>query len=176
MAKRSNFQRRASDKYLTPFAATVPLAPFLTPGHRFIEPCAGDGRLVRHIESHGLTCVGAFDTEPDSLLVRRGDALRDPLPECDVVVTNPPWRRDLLHQMIDRFMRHAPTWLLFDADWPHTSQRGEVQRLLRHCSHMVSVGRVRWIEGSKMSGKDNCMFYRFDINHTEGPRFYAREV
>lgn len=172
MAKRSEFKRRANDKYLTPFAATVPLVPYLTPGQTFIEPCAGDGRLVRHIEAHGLRCVGAFDIEPDSLFVRYGDALTDPLPDCDVIVTNPPWDRKLLHPMIDRFMRHAPTWLLYDSDWAHTSQRGEVPRLLRHCSHMVSVGRVRWIEGSTMSGKDNCQWYRFDVTHETGPKFY----
>lgn len=172
MGKRSDFTRRPSDKYLTPFKATIPLVQYVSPGQTFIEPCAGDGRLVRHMEEHGLYCVGAWDKEPDSLLVREGDALIEPLPICDVIITNPPWSRQLLHPMIDRFMRHAPTWLLFDSDWKHTSQRGEVKRLLRHCSHMVNVGRVKWIDNSKMTGKDNCMWYRFDIRHTNGPRYY----
>lgn len=175
MAKRSDFARRASDKYLTPFEAVAPLVPFLTPESTFIEPCAGDGRLVRHLERHGLACVGSFDKEPDSLLVRHGDALVDDLPACDVVISNPPWSRDILHPMIDRFMRHAPTWLLFDADWCHTVQRGEVPRLMKHCSHVVAIGRVRWIEGTTMSGKDNCAWYRFDVNHTDGAKFYPRD-
>jgi hypothetical protein len=27
---------------------------------------------------------------------------------------------------------------------------------------IVSIGRVRWIEGSKNDGKDNCAWYLFD--------------
>lgn len=128
---------------------------------------------MRHIERHGLRCVGAFDIQPDSLFVRHGDALLDTLPACDTIITNPPWTRALLHPMIDRFMRHAPTWLLYDSDWKHTAQGGEVARLLKHCSHIVNVGRVKWIEGSKMTGKDNCCFYKFDVNHTDGPKYYV---
>ena len=43
-------------------------------------------------------------------------------------------------------MRLAPTWLLFDADWAHTKQAAPY---LRHCSHIVSVGRVHWMAGTQ---------------------------
>lgn len=177
MAKRSSFPRRASDKYLTPFEATVPLVPFLTPGSTFIEPCAGDGRLVRHLERHGLICVGSFDKEPDSLFVRHGDALVDDLPACDVVVTNFPWTRELMHPLIDRMMRHAPTWCIHDSDWAHTVYKRlpiTVPDLMKHCSHILAIGRVRWIDDTTKKGKDNVCWYRFDINHTTGPKFYPR--
>ena len=39
---------------------------------------------------------------------------------------------------------------------------------LRHCSDIVTIGRVKWIEGSKHTGKDNHAWYRFDARHKGG--------
>jgi hypothetical protein len=61
MGKRSNFQRREADFYPTPRAAAVPLIPYLRGIRSFAEPCAGDGALVRHLESFGLSCVYSGD-------------------------------------------------------------------------------------------------------------------
>src|SRR3954453_18099080 len=53
MGKRSKFERREADFYPTPQAAAVPLFPYLRRSgvRTFAEPCAGDGALVRHLES-----------------------------------------------------------------------------------------------------------------------------
>lgn len=169
MGKRSNYPRRKNDKYLTPYKAVLPLLPFLEPHTRFVEPCAGDGRLIRWLERHGHMCVGAMDVAPQDLFIPVGNALTDVLAPCDAVVSNPPWSRWLMHPMIERFMRHAPTWLLFDAAWKHT---GQAIPYLPHCSHIVNVGRVRWIEGTKHDGKDDACWYKFDIRHADGPRYY----
>jgi hypothetical protein len=75
--------------------------------------------------------------------------------------------------MILHFQKIAPTWLLFDADWAHTKQSAPY---LPQCSHIVSIGRLKWIEGSKFTGKDNCAWYRFHAQHYEGPRFYGHPV
>lgn len=48
--------------------------------------------------------------------------------------------------------------------------------LVRQCSAIVAVGRLRWIEGTKMKGKDNCAWHRFDVNHTGGPRFVGWQM
>jgi hypothetical protein len=61
MGKRSNFERIPRDFYPTPFAAVPPLIPYLHGIRTFAEPCAGDGALVRHLESFGLRCVYAGD-------------------------------------------------------------------------------------------------------------------
>ena len=61
MGKRSNFERREADFYPTPRAAVVPLIPYLRGIRTFAEPCAGDGALVRHLESFGLRCVYGGD-------------------------------------------------------------------------------------------------------------------
>ena len=43
-----------------------------------------------------------------------------------------------------------------------------------HCSDIMTIGRVKWIEGSKYTGKDNHAWYRFDIRHKSGPVFHGR--
>jgi hypothetical protein len=172
MGKRSNFERREADFYPTPRAAVVPLIPFLRGIRVFAEPCAGAGDLVRHLESFGLHCAYAGD-------IRMGqDALAsDSYGEIDAIITNPPYdtknRRKLMHKLIAHFQRIAPTWLLLDSDWAHTKQAAP---FMPHCSDMVAIGRVKWIEGSKHTGKDNSVWYRFPADHTSGPVFHAREL
>jgi hypothetical protein len=39
----------------------------------------------------------------------------------------------------------------------------------------VAIGRVKWIEGSKHTGKDNFAWYRFDDRHSSGPVFHWRD-
>lgn len=169
MGKRSEFERRKNDAYQTPSAAVVPVIPYLRGIQRFAEPCVGEGKLVAALERAGLECVLSGDIETGQ------DALTWPelsLAKFDAIITNPPWTRELLHPMIRRFQSIAPTWLLFDADWSHTRQAAP---FLDQCSHIVSVGRVKWIEDSAFSGKDNAAWYRFHAQHSGGPRFFWRE-
>lgn len=158
MGKRSDFARRPQDAYFTPPAAVEPLFAHLPPHSTFIEPCAGDGALIRALESRGHVCVQAFDLTPAAPGIEVGDALTESLVEADFIITNPPWTRQILHPMIERFRRHAETWLLFDADWMHTRQAAPY---MEHCEAIVSIGRVKWIPGSKSVGKDNVAAYRF---------------
>lgn len=170
MGKRSEFERRKNDAYQTPPSAVAPLIPHLSGVLTFAEPCCGEGRLLHTLEDYGLECKfwGDIDTGQDALtdteiLCQRFDA----------IITNPPWTREILHPMILRFQSIAPTWLLFDADWVHTRQAAP---FIDQCSHIVSVGRVKWIEDSKFTGKDNAAWHRFHAQHVGGPRFFAREA
>ena len=47
---------------------------------------------------------------------------------------------------------------------------------LDQCSHIVSVGRVKWIADTPHTGKDNCAWYRFDCDHSGGPRFVGQRL
>ena len=167
MGKRSNFARRKADAYVTPYRAVPPLIPFLDGIKTFAAPCAGTGALVRHLESFGLVCVYQND------IAWGVDALQYPPPlgPFDAIIENPPWTRSILHSMIDLFQGIAPTWLLFDADWAHTRQ---AVPYLDQCSHIVAIGRQKWIDGSRWVGKDNAAWHRFDINHEGGPRFFGQ--
>ncbi len=178
MGKRSNFERVERDYYPTPIEAVIPLIPHLhltcftgTP-MRFAEPCAGDGRLCRHLESFGLKTYWASDIEPRGEVTIKADALTltNPLNRSDYIITNPPWDRKILHSMIEHFRKQETTWLLFDADWMHTKQSATY---MDYCEKIVSVGRIKWIEGSKSVGKDNCAWYKF-VSHKTKTEFVGR--
>ena len=168
MGKRSSFERRVADYYPTPRAATLPLIPYILGIKTFAEPCCGDGALVRHLESFGLTCVYASD-------IRDGlDALAlESYGTIDAIITNPPYTRDLMHRLIVHFQRIATTWLLLESDWASTKQAAP---FMPSCSDIVAIGRVKWIEDSRFTGKDNHAWYRFDAAHTAGPILVMIEV
>lgn len=177
MGKRSSFARIARDFYPTPREAVRPLLAHLTPGTGFIEPCCGDGALIAHLEAAGHACVGASDLEPQGPFAR-ADALTTTWSTGPiyggswVFITNPPWKRALLHGLIVRLSDQAPAWLLFDADWAHTVQAGPFLKRLRK---VVAVGRVKWIPGSKHTGKDNCAWHLFTRPQAHTPAaFYGR--
>jgi hypothetical protein len=177
MGKRSNFTRRPQDKYLTWHPKAVDaLAPHLPVQCKFWEPCAGAGHLVDGLQSHGAECVVASDITPDAEGIYRVDAMGVTFEDINTtpathIITNPVWSRDLLHQMIIHFSDMRPTWLLFDADWIHTVQAAPyLTRLVR----VLSVGRMRWIEGSPHTGKDNVAWYLFDVRHCGPIEFVGR--
>lgn len=183
MGKRSDYERRPRDYYQTPKAAVVPLLPFLPEAFTFCEPCAGDGRLINHIEDllPGSICIFAYDIEPqgdeDIIELDALNMTEEHVEDCEFIITNPPWDRTkksgyLLHEMIKHFSDLRPTWLLFDADWMHTIQSSELMKEL--CVKIVSVGRVKWIEDSAGTGKDNCCWYLFDKNKSGETEFHGR--
>ena len=161
MGKRSDFERIPRDFYPTPFSAVEPLIAHLPEWYTFVEPCAGDGRLIDHLELHGGQCTHAYDIEPTDMhsRIEKKDALLLEDVNTPYMITNPPWNRKILHPMIEKFSDMAPTWLLFDSDWMHTKQ--SVPYLTR-LKKVVSIGRVKWIEGSASVGKDNCCWYLFE--------------
>lgn len=171
MGKRSDFKRKARDLYPTPAAAVLPLIPYLRRDgvKTFAELCCGDGDLIAHLKSHGLRCVhrGDIVTGQDALKVKRYNG--DP----DVGITNPPFKyagdpknsTRLLRDLIVHFLKLGkPFWLLLPHDW---SVNKNTAPLLRHCTDIVAVGRVKWIPNSPFTGKDNSSWYRFDIRHSQ---------
>lgn len=169
MTKRnSSFERAPRDFYPTPEAAVTPLLSFLNPNTVFIEPCAGDGSLVSHLNKHGHICSYACDIEPQAPYIDKQNSLeidRSYLVGGDYIITNPPWERQTLHAMVEKFQNIRPTWLLFDTDWFFTKQ---AQKYKPHCHFMVTVGRVKWIPGTKSVGFDNCAWYLFDGSYETG--------
>jgi hypothetical protein len=174
MGKRSDFERKPRDFYPTPIEAVYPLLPHLPDGFSFAEPCAGDGALIKHLETKGV-CMWASDIEPqaEGIHKRSYDELSfDELIDSEYVITNPPWDRTILHPMIEFFAPKKKTWLLFDADWMHTKQS---RQYMPWCRKIVSVGRVKWF--GNMTGKDNCAWYLFQevfAWHANPPEFIAR--
>lgn len=168
MGKRSDFDRIEKDFYRTidPRAVSA-LSPHLKPRSIFAEPCVGAGDLADSLEALG------HDVQWRTDISEGIDALDiEYFGPIDGIVTNPPWSRPTLHRMIEHFTRTAPyVWLLFDADWSHTKQS---KPYMDRCTDIVSAGRLIWIPGTTMSGKDNCAWYRFSTDKTEPTRFYGR--
>ncbi len=166
MGKRSDFKRRKNDGYDTPPEAVAPLIRQLSGnGLSFWEPCAGAFALGTALMDAGLHCSLASDISPRAGGVVKMDAMTEILSprlgilSADLIITNPPWTRQILHPMIDHFRKMRPTWLLFDADWMHCKQ---AIPYLPYCHKIVSVGRVKWIPDSPHTGKDNAAWYFFD--------------
>jgi hypothetical protein len=127
-----------------------------------------------------FTCGYAGDIAPRAKSIEKRDALTLTAAmldkaKADLIITNPPWtidqKRDVLHALINHFFTLRPAWLLIDTDWAHTVQSSE---LIRRCSKIVSVGRIKWIEGTKSVGYDNCAWHFFPQRHFKGPIFYGR--
>lgn len=165
MSKRaSQFKRRPRDFYPTPFSAVRPLLHYLSNSVIFDEPCAGDGALAEHLEAAGHSLARASDIHPMADGITECDALD--LDRCngDMFITNPPWpepnrRGDPTLAILKHLSALAPTWLLLPADFAHNVYSGEVGD---RCQKIVSVGRVKWIPGTKHCGKDNAVWYLFD--------------
>lgn len=180
MGKRSEgFERRSRGFYPTPLAAFEPLAPFVR-GKHVLEPCAGDGALCYYLTDVGAVIVGAYDIEPQHPNIDFGDARELTLYHSfrpDLIVTNPPWPEPQRNgeptlSIAKHLARLAPTWLLLPSDFMHNVYAAE---LMGYCHQIVSVGRVKWIEGSDSAGKDNCAWYLFDASRrSSGIQFTPR--
>jgi hypothetical protein len=160
MGKRSDYKRREMDFYATPNKVAQKLFPHLPPNTIYCEPCAGEGDLIGSLLEAGHHCIAAYDAVIGPW--KKIDAvwlMEDDLCGAEMIITNPPWDRTVLHQIIERCASLRPTWLLFDADWMHTKQ---AKPHLEICHKIVAVGRVKWIADSPTVGKDNCCWYLFD--------------
>jgi hypothetical protein len=170
MGKRSDFKRIARDSYDTPISAVAPLLPWLTPQTRYIEPCAGAGRLIEHLSLAGHVLISAHDLPDDA----RSNHYN--VPAGAVFVTNPPfWGRSHdLHPIVVNLSDQAPTWLLMPADWLHNVSSAPLMPRLRM---IVSIGRVRWIPDSEFTGKDNCIWALFGPPSSRAAtRFIGRQA
>lgn len=185
MSKRSpDFTRLARDHYATPFGPAVILSRFLGDVDGFCEPCCGDGALIRHLEALGHRCALALDVEPVGEAkgyAKTFDALdltSEDLEGCTHIITNPPWPKarggngEPTMSLIRHLAGLRPTWMLLSADFMHNEYAADV---LEHASKIVSVGRVKWMPGTKHIGMDNTAWYLFDMKHRSGsPIFYPR--
>ncbi len=158
MGKRSEFERKERDFYPTPYEAVVPLLSQLPRPTRFAEPCAGDGALVDHLMAHGHVCARARDIDPRRCDIDKKDALTTLTGNIDFFITNPPWEWKILDPLIRFLSEQHPTWLLLNADVMHNKRMGPH---MKKCSRVVSVGRVKWMPGSKNTGMENCAWMLF---------------
>jgi hypothetical protein len=158
MGKRSDYNKILKDYYPTTDAnAITPKLVEFIKGKTFAEPCCGTGDLTELLTDTAI-CRWESDVE------HRGcgkiwDAMyltKNELQKCDLIITNPPFSRDVLLPMIDHFISLKPTWLLLPADYIHNKY---FSSYMSKCSKVVSVGRLKWFKDSKHSSTDNFAWY-----------------
>lgn len=166
---------------LSPLAlAGAALLPHLHPRTRFIEPCAGKGDLVRQLVVAGHQCVDQFDIAPRGTGIRPQDALEWESPPLvkrwgdTMIITNPPFEWPLLRDLITCWRGQvALQWLLLEADFAHTKRAGP---LMQCCRRIVSIGRLKWVEGSAHGSTKNYAWYLFGTTPAPGntAQFHSR--
>lgn len=168
MGKRTNFKKIERDFYPTKDPDAVkPLLRHLPEGFTYVEPCCGDGSLVKLLGVKN--CVGAYDIVPQGFGVKR-DLFEIKQCHADMFITNPPWTWAVLKEIIPHLSGIAPTWLLLNADLAHNKRMGV---FMKKCVKIVSVGRVSWMNNGK-KGFENAAWYLFDEQHKGKTEFVGR--
>ena len=170
--------RRDRDWYATPEKAVKSLIVHLPDYGTFCEPCAGDGRLSKHVETLTSTTVWAklqYDIEPQADGIIKKDSLSlvpSDLFEIDFLITNPPFEWETLQQMLELFPTLKPTWLLLPFGYACNKRMAPYMAV---CKTVVPIGRVKWIEDSKQSSTDDFAWFLFDASHSAYIRLYPRK-
>lgn len=106
---RSNV-RRAQDYYATPGWVTRAIRPHLPPARYVLDPCCGDGAILREFGPHtdlmpryGIDIEHRPGTNPIAFTL--ADALdeRTAWPSADLIITSPPYR--LAEEFLARALR-----------------------------------------------------------------------
>ena len=172
MGKRSKYERHDRDFYATPPEAVDALLPYIDHVTIYDEPCAGDGALMIALGRANKKIIFAGDIEPQSVGIAQRNALEIERCGGDAFITNPPWQRDILHDLIAHLSAIAPTYFLMDAGWAHTKQ---AIPYMDYCQAIISVGRLKWISDSPSAGMEDTAWYLFDQSHAgTGTQFFAR--
>ncbi len=184
MGKRSEFERKPQDFYPTPRVAVERALDFLIADMNlhggYIEPCVGDGALRNHIaDLSGVhTCWYTMDIEKRFVGVNDVADASDVAAMIyakrfsDLIITNPPWRWEVLSKLLDTWRTVGFTaWLLLSADWAHNKRAAPY---MKRCSDIVPVGRLKWLPDSKHYSKDNNAWYRFAPDTVNVTQFHAR--
>lgn len=166
MGRRSDFKKIEKDRYFTwDPRAYVQVEHLFRQIGSYIEPCAGGGDMIQNLTEMGLDCVLACDIEPSPVKFQGLAPIEEMSYEeiiyydADCIITNPPWTRKHLHPFIAWCIaRNTPAWLLLDSNWAMTKQ---ARPYLKHCSHIIPTARLKWIEDTTDSAKDDTAWYRF---------------
>jgi len=160
MSKRTvtdSHKLKPKDFWPTPVFETWKLSPHLVPGTLFDEPCAGNGAIIVALTLLGHRCAGAVDITPRAAGIEQGDA-RTYVPVSGRIITNPPYRRDLLEPLLEHWIGQWDTWLLLPLD--HLVNKW-TNRFMRHVDQIVPLGRVSWL-GNGRGGMENFCWFHFN--------------
>lgn len=88
---KGNRREIGEDFFETPVDAILPIRPYIPEGVRTIlEPTYGKGAIGNILEQWGYTVIKR-DLYPKTEDTIRADFLVDPIPDCDMIIFNPPF-------------------------------------------------------------------------------------
>jgi len=166
MGKRSDYNKIPKDFYATTDPKAIP--PNFVEcirGKRYAEPCYGEGDLEDLLMDVAV-CRWRSDIR-DTGCCKLWDATclsQHELEHCDVIITNPPFSRDVLLPMIDHFITLKPTWLLLPAGYMHNRYFAPY---MEKCSLVVSIGRLKWFKDSKYTSTDDFIWAYWEKDAVE---------
>lgn len=172
MGKRSSFKRIDKDFYPTIDPRAVKeLLPHLPDNFTYAEPCVGEGHMVRWLSSYGFKCTyqGDISTGQDAMNLTAYD-----IGDADIFISNLPWSRDIFEPMVEHLTNIKPLWTLLDAGWVYTARSAKLVE--ERLTDIVALPRLKWIENTTMSSKDDCCWLRFDKNKQGNINFYGRKL
>jgi len=143
VSKFSSFERIDKEFYPTIDPKSIP-PNFLKhiKGKTYAEPCCGAGDLINLIGDNAV-CRWKSDLNPAGCGVA-WDAMKlskNELEKCELIVTNPPYLKDVLLPLISHLSSLRPTWMLLPADIMHN---GYMVEPMKKCERVVSIGRLYW--------------------------------
>lgn len=155
MSKRGEaFERSPRDLYETVDPrAVAALLPYVDKSMPFVEPCAGAGALTDQLLAAGMACAGELDIQPLRPHIAMLDARAVRLNAGEQVITNPPFTRKLMHEIMLHCARQVPSWFLVEADWLFTQQATPI--LTKHGAQAVAIGRLKWFREDDPRQKGN---------------------
>ena len=143
---------------MTPPSALVPLTHNLPTATRFVEPCAGDGAISVGLGLYGHTCVEAYDLQPRAPGILPLEATCVPV-AGKTIITNPPFRWNLLQPLLDHWVGSCEAWLLLPWDMTCNARMSPYTPYIRR---IQPIGRVSWMDNGK-GGFENYGWFQFDI-------------
>lgn len=174
MGKRSNLERKPKDFYpTTDPKAMAPRFVQMTLGLKYAEPCVGEGDLVNLL--NGCNCVFKSDIQTGTNAL---DLTAEDLKDAEAIITNPPFSRDILLDLIEHLSSLKDTWLLLPADLMHNVYFGPY---MEKCTTVISIGRLCWFpkDGKRVASTENYSWYKwprgiFQSSQKGNTRFYGR--
>lgn len=149
MSKRNqSFERVSRDYYPTIDPKAIP--PNLLKhirGKTYAEPFYGEGDM-EDLLMDVATCKWRSDIRETVGCSSVRDALTltsSDLEGCDLVVSNPPYQKDVLLPLLDHLVSLKPTWLLLPSDLMFN---GYMAPYMKQCERVVGVGRLFWFENT----------------------------
>lgn len=168
MSKRSNFKKNPRDYYQTfDRRAGDALAPFIKDVETFAEPFVGNGALVNQLqENHDKLCFWKSDIEPQpdvsfgltSLVMDFSEVSSHDMRHCDVMITNPPFTKELFHEAIEHFTPMINCWWLNQADY--IFNKGSSHIIDKYVTDVVTIGRLKWFKDTNQSSVDNFVWIK----------------